>query len=111
MSSRIALLDGINCASLRLPTYHRGPAACEGWRWVAFGNLDHPLPLRVRRRSLAMQKVKDLNETASRAHDHKEDEAIPENRRGNVSDGKDEDTPQGGKRRGPGRWVDPYAGN
>ena len=53
-----------------------------------------------------MQKPSDLDETASRANDHKGGEADPGNRGGRVTDGKDEDTPQGGKRRGPGRWVD-----
>lgn len=54
-----------------------------------------------------MQKPHDLDETASRADGHKEHEEKPDNSGGNVTDGKYEDTAQGGKRRGPGRWVDP----
>lgn len=57
-----------------------------------------------------MTKQGDIDETASRANDQKTPE---ERRRGNagglVSDGKFEDVPQGGKRRGPGRWIDPDA--
>ncbi|MFN4141835.1 hypothetical protein [Aestuariivirga sp.] len=54
-----------------------------------------------------MPKPSDIEETASRANDHKEKASPPDNRGGNVTDGKFEDVPQGGKRRGPGRWVDP----
>jgi hypothetical protein len=57
-----------------------------------------------------MTRPKDLDETASRADDKKPDNAREENRGGNVTDGKDEATPQGGKRQGSGRWVDPEAG-
>ncbi len=50
----------------------------------------------------------DLEDTASRANDNK---SPAEERRGNegglVTDGKSEDVPQGGKRRGPGRWTNP----
>jgi hypothetical protein len=54
-----------------------------------------------------MQKPSDINETASRANDHKDAGEERGNRGGRATDGKDEDTPQGGKRRGPGRWIDP----
>jgi hypothetical protein len=54
-----------------------------------------------------MPKPSDIDETASRANDHKPEHPPRDNRGGKVTDGKDEDTPQGGKRRGPGRWVDP----
>ena len=56
-----------------------------------------------------MKKPADAEETASRANDWKDPAHDPGNRGGRVSDGKDEDTPQGGKRRGPGRWVDPQS--
>lgn len=54
-----------------------------------------------------MQRPNDLEEEASRADDHREGKEEPANQGGNVTDGKFEDTPQGGKRRGPGRWVNP----
>lgn len=56
-----------------------------------------------------MNKRRDIDEKASRADDRKGTAHPTDNRGGRVSDGKDEDTPQGGKRRGPGRWVDPEA--
>lgn len=57
-----------------------------------------------------MQKSSDIDETASRADDKKTPaERGKGNRGGNIDDGKDADTPQGGKRRGPGRWIDPDA--
>lgn len=43
---------------------------------------------------------KGLNETASRANDQKDSR---------TQDREGEGVPQGGKRRGPGRWVDPKA--
>jgi hypothetical protein len=50
----------------------------------------------------------DLDEEASRANDQKDPtERRRGNRGGNIEDGKDADIPQGGKRRGPGRWVNP----
>ena len=54
-----------------------------------------------------MTKPNDIEEAASRASDRKRPEEQEGNQGGKVSDGKDEDTPQGGKRRGPGRWIDP----
>ena len=55
-----------------------------------------------------MKKQRAPDETASRANDCKTPE---KERRGNsggkASDGKFEDVPQGGKRRGPGRWIAP----
>lgn len=54
-----------------------------------------------------MQKPCDIEETASRANDQKPEHAPADNYGGNVSDGKDQDVAQGGKRRGPGRWVNP----
>jgi hypothetical protein len=48
----------------------------------------------------------DIDETASRANDEKtHEEREAGNRGGLVTDGKDGDIPAGGKRRGPGRWV------
>lgn len=55
-----------------------------------------------------MARPKNEEETASRANDQKGEGESAGNRGGRASDGKDEDTPQGGKRRGPGRWVDPH---
>lgn len=49
----------------------------------------------------------ELNETASRANDQKRERRG--NRGGGGGDGKDAEVPQGGKRRGPGRWVNPQA--
>lgn len=46
---------------------------------------------------------KQTEEPGSRGNDYKK--PYEQNRGGNVTDGKDEDVPQGGKRRGPGRWV------
>ncbi len=47
-------------------------------------------------------------EPGSRGNDRKsEQDRQAGNSGGNVSDGKFEDTPQGGKRRGPGRWEMP----
>lgn len=54
-----------------------------------------------------MPKPSDIDETASRANDQKPEHPPRDNRGGKVTDGKDEDTPQGGKRRGPGRWTSP----
>jgi len=54
-----------------------------------------------------MQRPNDLEEAASRATDKKRKELDPGNAGGNVTDGKFDDVPQGGKRRGPGRWVNP----
>lgn len=54
-----------------------------------------------------MSRPSDIDETASRANDRKQDHGRGANRGGRVTDGKDEDVAQGGKRRGPGRWVDP----
>ena len=54
-----------------------------------------------------MKKPADIDETASRASDQTDAAEDSANRGGRASDGKDEDTAQGGKRRGPGRWVDP----
>ena len=54
-----------------------------------------------------MQKKADLEEEASRASERKDRRSDPGNAGGHAGDGKFEDTPQGGKRRGPGRWVDP----
>lgn len=55
-----------------------------------------------------MPKQADLEETASRANDGKTPaDRARGNEGGRVSDGKFEDVPQGGKRRGPGRWVNP----
>ena len=54
-----------------------------------------------------MNMPRDMNETASRASDQKGAGEPGENRGGRATDGKDEATAQGGKRRGPGRWVDP----
>lgn len=53
-----------------------------------------------------MPNSRDLDDKASRANDQK----TPEERRhgnvgGRVTDGRLEDVPQGGKRRGPGRWT------
>ena len=42
----------------------------------------------------------DIDETASRADDKSPEGRRDDNRGGHVMDGKDEDTPQGGKRRG-----------
>jgi len=56
-----------------------------------------------------MPRPPDIDETASRADDKKPQGLHDDIRGGNVTDGKDEDTPQGGKRRGPGRWVDPQS--
>ena len=57
-----------------------------------------------------MTKGNDINEEATRSNDQK---TPKQRRRGNagglVTDGKFEDVPQGGKRRGPGRWIDPDA--
>lgn len=48
------------------------------------------------------------HEEASRANDQKDPvERRRGNRGGNIEDGKNADIPQGGKRRGPGRWVNP----
>jgi hypothetical protein len=53
-------------------------------------------------------KPADLDEEASRANDQKDSiERRRGNRGGNIEDGKNADLPQGGKRRGPGRWVNP----
>ena len=47
-------------------------------------------------------------EPGSRGDDWKDEAKRREgNSGGNASDGKFEDTPQGGKRRGPGRWEIP----
>ena len=55
-----------------------------------------------------MPNRKDLEDEASRANDQKSlAERRRGNRGGNIDDGKNADIPQGGKRRGPGRWVDP----
>ena len=54
-----------------------------------------------------MSRPNDLEETASRANDQKDEHPPRGNQGGRVSDGKNEDTPQGGKRRGPGRWINP----
>ena len=54
-----------------------------------------------------MTRPSDIDETASRANDQKDHDGSKDNRGGNVTDGKDENTPQGGKRRGPGRWIAP----
>ena len=55
-----------------------------------------------------MPKRVELDEEASRANDQKEpSERRRGNRGGNAGDGKDDDIPQGGKRRGPGRRIDP----
>ena len=54
-----------------------------------------------------MTKPNDIEEAASRARDIKRPEEQEGNYGGKVSDGKNEDTPQGGKRGGPGRWIDP----
>jgi hypothetical protein len=52
----------------------------------------------------------DLDEEASRANDQKDPaERQRGNRGGNIQDGRNADVPQGGKRRGPGRWIDPAA--
>jgi hypothetical protein len=57
-----------------------------------------------------MPNPKDLDEEASRANDLKTPaERCRSNRGGNVDDGKDAGIPQGGRRRGPGRWVGPEA--
>ena len=48
--------------------------------------------------------AKATDEKASRANDQKGPASGKDNRGGNVSDGKDEDVAQGGKRRGPGHW-------
>jgi hypothetical protein len=57
-----------------------------------------------------MPKRVELDEEASRANDQKEPPARRRgNQGGNAGDGKDADIPQGGKRRGPGRWIDPAA--
>lgn len=62
------------------------------------------------RHSAFMQKPNDIDETASRADDEKTPAGRRHgNRGGNIDDGKNADVPQGGKRRGPGRWVDPNA--
>ena len=53
-----------------------------------------------------MSRPSDIDETASRANDEKtEAERRKGNRGGLVTDGKDADVAQGGKRRGPGRWT------
>ena len=55
-----------------------------------------------------MPRPSDIDETASRADDKKDITEEPGDHRGTGSgDGKDEEVPQGGKRRGPGRWIDP----
>lgn len=56
-----------------------------------------------------MQQRRDIDEEASRANDQKGTAQPADNRGGRASDGKEEDTAQGGKRRGPGRWTDPEA--
>ncbi len=55
-----------------------------------------------------MTRPSDIDETASRANDNKSPAGRQRgNAGGRSSDGKFEDVPQGGKRRGPGRWVNP----
>ena len=57
-----------------------------------------------------MPNNNDINEKSIRSNDQKTQD---QRRRGNagslVTDGKFEDVAQGGKRRGPDRWVDPEA--
>jgi hypothetical protein len=48
---------------------------------------------------------KQTEEPGSRGNDQKKPGERDDNRGGNVSDGKDADVPQGGKRRGAGRWI------
>lgn len=48
--------------------------------------------------------AKPTDEEASRANDWKGPKRAKDNRGGNVTDGKDEAVPQGGKRKGPGHW-------
>jgi hypothetical protein len=48
--------------------------------------------------------AKEIDETASRANDHKGSSGGKDNRGGNVSDEKVESVPQGGKRHEPGHW-------
>lgn len=54
-----------------------------------------------------MPNPHDLSEEASRANDQKKAGERRGNRGGRTGDGKDADIPQGGKRRGPSRWIDP----
>ena len=55
-----------------------------------------------------MQKPNDLDETASRANDQKDPaSAARQPRRDARATARTRTSPQGGKRRGPGRWVDP----
>jgi hypothetical protein len=87
------------------------PATSVGWWEVAAWELT-----RSRRSSHDMQdqnkhdtpKPAAPHEEASRANDHKDPtERRRGNQGGNIEDGKNADIPQGGKRRGPGRWVNP----
>lgn len=51
--------------------------------------------------------AKATDEKGSRGNDWKDPPRDTGNRGGRVTDGKHEDTAQGGKRRGPGRWEKP----